>query len=58
MHYSKNADGTETTTPFPQEGGEQGELDRQLLQDVAKEMAEPVNAAKIKADAGSYAEEM
>ncbi len=57
VHYSKNADGTETTTPFPQEGGEQGELDRQLLQDVAKEMAEPVNAAKIKADAGSYAEE-
>ncbi len=57
VHYSKNADGTETTTPFPQEGEEQGELDRQLLQDVAKEMAEPVNAAKIKADAGSYAEE-
>ena len=57
VHYSKNADGTETTTPFPQEGGEQGELDRQLLQDVAKEMAEPVNAAQIKADAGSYAEE-
>ena len=57
VHYSKDAGGTETTTPFPQEGGEQGELDRQLLQDVAKEMAEPVNAAKIKADAGSYAEE-
>ena len=57
VHYSKDAGGTETTTPFPQDGGEQGELDRQLLQDVAKKMAEPVNAAKIKADAGSYAEE-
>ncbi len=57
VHYSKDAGGTETTTPFPQDGGEQGELDRQLLQDVAKEMAEPVNAAQIKADAGSYAEE-
>ena len=57
VHYSKDAGGTETTTPFPQEGGEQGELDRQLLQDVAKEMAKPVNAAQIKADAGSYAEE-
>ncbi len=57
VHYSMDAGGAETVTPFPQEDGEQGELDRQLLQDVAEEMAEPVNAVRIEADAERYAEE-
>lgn len=57
VHYSKDANGLETTTPFPQSDGEQGELDRQLLSDVAKEMSDPVNAARIETDVRSYADE-
>ncbi len=56
VHYGKDANGLETATPFPQSDGEQGELDRQLLSDVAKEMAEPINAARIEADARTYAD--
>lgn len=57
VHYQKDASGAETTTSFPQSDGAQGEMDRQLLADVAREMSQPVNAAKIETDARDYADE-
>lgn len=49
-----HADGTRTD--FPQSSGEQGELDRRLLADVADKMAETAVRAQIEADAAGYAD--
>lgn len=54
VHYNA-AD--QTTTTFPQADGAQGDLDRQLLEDVAGEMADAANAIKIESDATAYANE-
>ena len=50
VHYKPDG----STTTFPQSDGAQGELDRQLLADVAEKMQE--NAARIEADAAAYAD--
>lgn len=50
VHYNPDDN---TCTDFPQRDGEQGDLDRQLLEDVAGEMER--NASRIEADAVSYA---
>lgn len=54
VHY-KADNGTITITDFPESDGDQGELDRKLLEDVAKEMQQ--NAAQIESDAADYADE-
>ena len=57
VHYRVAAGGEENQTAFPQREGAQGEMDRQLLTDVSKEMTESSNAARIEADAEAYADE-